>query len=90
MSSEDAALVRLLARSSRAELRGLSREGVLAEGVAGLDDSLSTSALQHEPKLNRFDGRSSHRAPSLSWVQRLPVMPSGAKFSVLFLPFTGH
>ena len=45
MSSDDAALVRLLARSSRAELRGLRREGVLAEGVAGVDDSLSTSVL---------------------------------------------
>lgn len=45
MSSEEAALVRLLARSSRAELRGLRREGVLAEGVAGVDDSLSMSDL---------------------------------------------
>ena len=45
MSSDDAALVRLLARSSRAELRGLRRDGVLAEGVAGVDDSLSISDL---------------------------------------------
>lgn len=55
MSSEDAALVRLLARSSRAELRGLRREGVLAEGVAGVDDSLSISVLQNGPKLKRPD-----------------------------------
>lgn len=46
MSSEEAALLRLLARSSRAELRGLRREGVLTEGVAGVEVSLSTSDLQ--------------------------------------------
>ena len=46
MSSEEAALLRLLARSSRAELRGLRREGVLTEGVAGMDESLSMSDLQ--------------------------------------------
>jgi len=46
MSSEEAALLRLLARSSRAELRGLRREGVLTEGVAGMEESLSMSDLQ--------------------------------------------
>lgn len=45
-SSEEAALLRLLARSSKAELRGLRREGVLTEGVAGMDESLSMSDLQ--------------------------------------------
>ncbi len=46
MSSEEAALLRLLALSSRAELRGLRREGVLTEGVAGMEESLSMSDLQ--------------------------------------------
>ncbi len=45
MSSDDAALLRLLALSSRAELRGLRREGVLTEGVMGVEESLSISDL---------------------------------------------
>jgi len=52
MSSEEAALLRLLARSSKAELRGLRREGVLTEGVAGMDESLSMSDLQCWPLSN--------------------------------------
>ena len=46
MSSEETALLRLLALSSRAELRGLRREGVLTEGVAGMEESVSMSDLQ--------------------------------------------
>ena len=50
--------MRLLARSSWAELRGLRREGVLAEGVAGVDDSLSI--LHYKPMLDRSDSMYSH------------------------------
>lgn len=46
MSSGDAALVRPPPRSSRAELRALRRVGVLAEGVAGVEESVSMSVLQ--------------------------------------------
>ena len=44
MSSEEDALAR---RSSRAELRGLNRWGVLTEGVLGVEESMSASHLHN-------------------------------------------
>lgn len=54
MSSDDTALDRLLALSSRAELRGLRREGVLTEGVTGVDESVSNSDLQQQLEISHM------------------------------------
>ena len=70
MSSEEAALLRLLARSSRAELRGLRREGVLTEGVAGMEESESMSDLQCLALSNL-------RTCCRKGVVRLPVLSDG-------------